>query len=60
MKHYQFGRNKERFYIWQVLREGKKPKQIAEALGRHPSTLSREIKRNKYTPCYFYTYHWAM
>ena len=25
-----------------------------------PSTLSREIKRNKYTQCHIYTYHWAM
>lgn len=60
MKHYQHVCNEERFYIWQVLREGKTQKQIAEALGRHPSTLSREIKRNTDPQCHFYTYHWAM
>ncbi len=49
MKHYQHVCNQERLYIWQVLREGKTQKQIAEALGRHPSTLSREIKRHTYT-----------
>ena len=59
MKHYQHVCNEERFYIWQALREGKTQRQIAEALGRHPSTLSREIKRNTYPQCHVYTYHWA-
>ncbi|WP_447968893.1 hypothetical protein [Nitrospira sp. M1] len=35
-------------------------KQIADALGRHPSMPCREIKRNTYAQCHFYTYHWAM
>ena len=60
MKTYQQLRKEERFYIWQALREGKTQKQIAVSLGRHPSTLCREIKRNKYEQCHFYTYHWAM
>jgi IS30 family transposase len=59
MKHYQHLCNEERFYIWQALREGNTQKQIAEVLGLHPSTLSREIKRNTYPQCHFYTYHWA-
>jgi len=60
MKTYQQLCKEERFYIWQALREGKNQKQVAEALGRHPSTLCREIKRNKYTQCHLYTYHWAI
>jgi len=59
MKHYRHVCHEERFYIWQALREGKTQKQIAEALSRHPSTLSREIKRNTYPQCHVYTYHWA-
>ena len=59
MKHYQHLGNAERFYIWQARREGKTQKHIAEALGRHPSTLCRELKRNTYAQCHFYTYHWA-
>ncbi len=60
MKHYHHLRQEERFFIWQALRDGKTQKQIAEALGRHPSTLCRELKRNTYAQCHFYTYHWAM
>ena len=60
MRHYQHLVKEERFYIWQALREGKTQREIAEALGRHPSTISREIKRNKYPQCHLYTYHWAM
>jgi len=59
MKHYQHLGNEERFYIWQALREGNTQQQIAEALGRHPSTVSRELKRNTYPQCHLYTYHWA-
>ena len=59
MKHYHHLCNEERFYIWQARREGHTQKQIAETLGRHPSTLSRELKRNTYAQCHFYTYHWA-
>ncbi len=59
MKHYQHLGTEERFYIWQALREGKTQQQIAEALGRHPSTVSRELKRNTYQQCHLYTYNWA-
>lgn len=60
MKQYQHLVKEERFYIWQALREGKSQQEVAEALGRSPSTISREIKRNKYPQCHLYTYHWAM
>jgi len=59
MKHYQHLGTEERFYIWQALREGNTQQQIAEALGRHPATVSRELKRNTYPQCHVYTYHWA-
>ncbi len=60
MKPYHHLGKEERFYIWQALREGKTQKQVAEALGRHPSTICREIRRNKYRQCHMYTYHWAL
>jgi len=59
MKPYQHLCNEERFYIWHALRAGNTQQQIAKALGRHPSTLSRELKRNTYPQCHVYTYHWA-
>lgn len=59
MNHYHHVGNAERFYIWQALREGKTQKHIAKALGRHPSTICRELKRNTYAQCHMYTYHWA-
>ncbi len=60
MKQYQHLVKEERFYIWQALREGKSQQEVAVALGRAPSTISREIKRNQYPQCQLYTYHWAM
>jgi len=48
MKHYHHLCNEERFYIWQARRERETQKQIADALGRHPSMLCRELKRNTY------------
>ena len=60
MKHYQQLRKEERFYIWQALGEGKTQKEVAIALNRHPSTICREIKRNRYQNTHRYTYHWAM
>lgn len=60
MKLYQHLGKEERFYIWQALREGKTQKQVAIALGRHPSTICREVKRNTYRRCHMYTYHWAL
>ena len=60
MKSYQQLRKEERFYIWQALRAGNTQKHVAEALGRHPSTICRELKRNTYAQCHMYTYHWAL
>ena len=37
----------ERKYLQQLLSEGLNFRKIAEILGRHPSTISREVKRNK-------------
>ena len=59
MNHYHHVSNEERFYIWQAKREGSPQTFIAKALGRHPSTLCRELKRNTYPQCHMYTYHWA-
>ncbi len=60
MKPYHHLCHEERFYIWQARREGHTQTHIAEVLGRHPSTLSRELKRNIYAQCHQYTYHWAL
>lgn len=37
----------ERYQIYGLLKEGFSQKAIAENLSRHPSTISRELKRNK-------------
>ena len=60
MKHYQHLNKEERFYIWNALRTGNSQKEVALALGRSPSTICREIKRNKYPQANIYTYHWAL
>ena len=59
MKHYYHLGNEDRFYIWQAQREGKTQQAIANALGRHPSTICRELKPNTYAKSHFYTYYWA-
>jgi IS30 family transposase len=59
MTHYQHLSNEERFYIHQAVREGKHNVEIAHALGRHPSTISREKKRNMWPSAHLYTYDWA-
>lgn len=38
---------KERYHIYTLLQRGYNQKSIAEYIGVHPSTISREIKRNK-------------
>ncbi len=38
---------KERYHIWASLKRGVTQKDIAENIGVHPSTICREIKRNK-------------
>ena len=60
MKHYQHLNKEERFYIWNALRTGSSQKEVAVALGRDPSTICREIKRNRYRNTKMYTYHWAL
>ncbi len=59
MPLYQHVSDQERFYIWQARREGRTQQHIAKALGRHPSTICRELKRNTYAQCHMYTYYWA-
>ncbi len=59
MPSYQHVCDQERFYIWQARREGLTQAHIAKVLGRHPSTICRELKRNTYAQCHMYTYYWA-
>lgn len=59
MKQYQHLSDEERLYIQHGLRAGRTQKQIALELDRHPSTISREIRRNMYSQCYLYTHYWA-
>ena len=60
MKHYQHLNKEERFYIWNALKTGCSQKDVAAVLGRHPSTICREIKRNTPRQSHIYTYHWAL
>lgn len=60
VKQYKQLCTEERFYIWQALREGKSPAQVAIALDRDPSTISREIRRNRPAQAKIYTYYWAV
>ena len=60
MRHYKQLNKNERFYIWNALRSGQTQQKVAEVLGRHPSTIGREIKRNKYPQAKIYTFHWAL
>jgi len=60
MKQDQQLNKEERFYIWNALRSGQTQKAVAATLGRHPSTICREIKRNKYPQAKIYTLHWAL
>ena len=59
MKTYQHLGNEERFFIHHAVREGKKQVEIAEKLGRGPSTISRELKRNMWPSAKLYTYEWV-
>lgn len=56
MTRYQHLSHEERFYIHQAVREGKRTVEIARALGRHASTISREQRRNMWPSAYLYTY----
>jgi transposase, IS30 family len=59
MKYSQHLSNEERFYIHQAVREGKRNVAIAHTLGRPPSTISREKRRNMWPSAHLYTYDWA-
>ena len=47
MSHYQHLSIKERESIWENRIRGKNIREIARELGRSPSTVSRELKRNQ-------------
>ncbi len=49
MTHYRQIAREERYLISQLLQMGHSQRAIALRLGRSPSTLSREIKRNATT-----------
>lgn len=54
MKYTQLTIN-ERYAIFSLLEEGKTKKQIAQAINRHPSTITRELNRNKTKVRYSHT-----
>ena len=60
MKQYRHLSKEERFYIDRAVRAGKNQLEIANELDRHPSTISREIRRNMWPSAYLYTCYWAV
>ena len=50
---------KERYHIWTSLKSGFSQKDIAASIGVHPSTICREIQRNKDTLTQEYHYAFA-
>ena len=50
---------KERYHISTLLKKGWKQKEIAESIGVHPSTICREIRRNKDIITQEYSYDFA-
>jgi len=52
MKQYQHLTQRERYLIEYHLSIGKKQKEVAQILGCSPSTISREIRRNKHVPLF--------
>ena len=50
---------KERYHIWASLKRGITQKEIAETIGVHPSTICREIQRNKDAVSHEYHYAFA-
>jgi len=55
----------KRYQIWALLQQGYRQKEIARKIDVHPSTISRELKRNwdvhsdqyEYTTAHFNTIH---
>ena len=45
MSYHQFTRD-ERFCLWELLNSGMSIRSVADAMGRSPSSISRELKRN--------------
>ncbi len=60
MKKYRHLSNEERYFIHVSIREGKKQVEIATALGRSPSTISREIRAGMWQRSIMYCYHWGV
>ena len=50
---------KERYHIWTSLKSGSSQKEIAQSIGVHPSTICREIQRNKDVTTQEYHYAFA-
>ncbi len=50
---------KERYHIWASLKRGTSQKEIAKSIGVHPSTICREIQRNKDSITQEYHYAFA-
>lgn len=59
MKGYKHLSNEERYFIYISRKEGKTQREIAKDLGRHPSTISREIRAGMTARSIIYTYEWA-
>jgi IS30 family transposase len=60
VKGYKHVSDEERYFIYISLKEGKKQVDIAKALERHPSTISREIRAGKTVRSIIYTHYWAV
>jgi len=58
MQHKQLTQ-KERYHIWASLKRGSSQKEIAESIGVHPSTICRELQRNKESVTQEYHYAFA-
>ncbi len=50
---------KERYHISTLLKRGWKQKDIAKSIGVHPSTICREVQRNRDTVTKEYSYDFA-
>ncbi len=59
MKGYKHLSNEERYFIYISRKEGKTQREIAKDLGRHPATISREIRAGMTVQSIMYTYEWA-
>ena len=60
MKGYKHVSDEERYFIYISLKEGRKQVEIARALDRHPSTISRGIRSGMSVRSIIYTHYWAV